>query len=102
MCNPVPVSRWSRLRALVEESHRRIGRAARDALRHDAALITESEYAVECDDAIVDVVASRRPDPVYVVTADRQLRERVRALGARVLGPKSLLDAPSFGAEPAG
>lgn len=49
------------------------------------------------DDAIVDVVASRRPDPVYVVTADRGLRERVTALGAHVIGPKSLRNAPSFG-----
>ena len=42
------------------------------------------------DDTIVEVVERRRPDPVYVVTADRALRDRVTALGARVLGPKAV------------
>ena len=45
------------------------------------------------DDAIVQVVADRRGGPVYVVTADRKLRDRVDALGATVLGPKTLLGA---------
>lgn len=43
------------------------------------------------DDAIVDLVraeAARRA--VVVVTADRGLRERVAALGARVLGPRAV------------
>jgi hypothetical protein len=43
------------------------------------------------DDAIVDLVraeASHRD--VVVVTADRGLRERVVALGARVLGPRAV------------
>jgi hypothetical protein len=42
------------------------------------------------DDTIVEVVERRRPDQVYVVTADRALRDRVTALGARVLGPKAV------------
>lgn len=45
------------------------------------------------DDAIVQVVADRRSEPVYVVTADRKLRDRVGGLGATVLGPKTLLGA---------
>ena len=45
------------------------------------------------DDAIVQVVADHRGEPVYVVTADRKLRDRVEALGATVLGPKTLLGA---------
>ncbi|HKE51456.1 MAG TPA: NTP pyrophosphohydrolase [Actinomycetes bacterium] len=51
------------------------------------------------DDAIVRVVADRRAEPVYVVTADRKLRERVSALGAAVLRPKALLGA-SHGRDP--
>ncbi|WP_245871220.1 hypothetical protein [Asanoa hainanensis] len=43
------------------------------------------------DDAIVDVVRSRGPDrPVVVVTADRELRGRVAALGAVAHGPRWL------------
>lgn len=52
------------------------------------------------DDAIVQVVADRRDQPVYVVTADRQLRSRVGTLGATVFGPKTLLDAPGTGDRP--
>jgi hypothetical protein len=43
------------------------------------------------DDAIVDLVESCEPGRrVLVVTADRGLRERVRALGAEVVGPRAL------------
>lgn len=43
------------------------------------------------DDAIVEVVARAGPGrTVVVVTADRELRERVRALGATVVGPSSI------------
>ena len=47
------------------------------------------------DDEIVRIVAAAAADedrPITVVTADRQLRERVSALGARVIGPGSLWD----------
>jgi hypothetical protein len=46
------------------------------------------------DDALVEVVAARAAGEraVLVVTADRELRRRVGALGARVLGPRTLLD----------
>ncbi len=43
------------------------------------------------DDAIVEVVRAEGADrPCAVVTADRALRERVAALGAEVLGPRSV------------
>ncbi len=50
------------------------------------------------DDEIVRVVAAEAAEaagnrrPVTVVTADRLLRERVTALGARVLGPRQFRD----------
>ena len=43
------------------------------------------------DDAIVGIVtAAIASGPVTVVTADRGLRERVRALGAETMGPRTL------------
>lgn len=46
------------------------------------------------DDTIVEIVAEiiDRPAHVTVVTADRDLRRRVDALGAEVIGPRWLLD----------
>ncbi|WP_222720576.1 NUDIX domain-containing protein [Actinomadura sp. HBU206391] len=45
------------------------------------------------DDAIVDVVREADPDAAYVVvTADRELRSRCEALGASVIGPRTLLE----------
>jgi hypothetical protein len=46
------------------------------------------------DDAIVEVARKLTDDgqDVVVVTADRALRERVRAVGARVEGPSWLLE----------
>ena len=47
------------------------------------------------DDAIVDVVASDgRGRPTFVVTADRGLIERVRALGAENVGPRTVYPRP--------
>jgi hypothetical protein len=43
------------------------------------------------DDALVEV-AARSEAPVVLVSADRELRRRVRALGAQVVGPSWLLD----------
>ncbi|MFJ6670627.1 NTP pyrophosphohydrolase [Actinosynnema sp. NPDC091369] len=43
------------------------------------------------DDTIVEVVRANPPDrPCTVVTADRALRDRVTALNATVLGPRSV------------
>ncbi|MBA8792817.1 8-oxo-dGTP pyrophosphatase MutT (NUDIX family) [Friedmanniella endophytica] len=44
------------------------------------------------DDAIVEVVGQGDDRPTLVVTADRELRRRVEALGAVPFGPRSLLD----------
>ena len=45
------------------------------------------------DDTIARIAATRREvrHEVIVVTADRELAERVRAIGAEVVGPKWLL-----------
>jgi hypothetical protein len=40
-----------------------------------------------------DLAAAENADRVLVVTADRALRDRVRATGAATLGPGALLDA---------
>jgi hypothetical protein len=45
------------------------------------------------DDAIVELVRAAQGRPVTVVTADRGLRERVKALGANVQGPRSVLQS---------
>lgn len=46
------------------------------------------------DDAMVDIVRAEAPNrPVTVVTADRELRARVTALGAEVQGPRGYLDS---------
>lgn len=43
------------------------------------------------DDRIVELVAADLTGDVEVVTADRGLRDRVTPLGAKVVGPRSLL-----------
>lgn len=47
------------------------------------------------DDMIVEIVAAARagslPGPCLVTTADRELRERVRRLGADVVGPRAVV-----------
>ncbi|WP_369375624.1 NTP pyrophosphohydrolase [Streptomyces sp. cg36] len=43
------------------------------------------------DDLIVELAAGRAPDrPCLVVTADRELRRRVEAVGARCTGPRAV------------
>ena len=44
------------------------------------------------DDAIVDLVADESTSgrPIYVVTADRGLQQRVAAYGVEILGPRSV------------
>lgn len=44
------------------------------------------------DDRIVELVRAASHLEVEVVTADRELRRRVAALGAQVTGPRALLD----------
>lgn len=66
------------------------------AARHVAAVPGVEVLAApgSGDDAIVAAVVERRDGgrPVRVVTADRELRRRVEALNAEVLGPRTLLD----------
>ncbi|WP_327028144.1 hypothetical protein OG989_20885 [Micromonospora sp. NBC_01740] len=47
------------------------------------------------DDAVVDLVAAAPQRRRLVVTADRELRERVVAQGAEVYGPRWLRDRPA-------
>ncbi|MDT0533267.1 hypothetical protein RM555_30195 [Micromonospora sp. DSM 115977] len=47
------------------------------------------------DDAVVDLVAAAPQRRRLVVTADRELRERVVAQGAEVYGPRWLRDRPT-------
>ena len=50
-------------------------------------------HFVRGDDATVDLLQSEQPPLQWtVVTADRGLRARVEALGADVMGPRTLLD----------
>lgn len=51
--------------------------------------VTVVEARRSGDDTIVEIVRDAAED-VVVVTADRGLRERVEALGATVIGPRSL------------
>lgn len=53
------------------------------------------------DDAIVDVVGGLS-GPTLVITADRGLTGRIESLGARVLGPRTLLTALDRVGEPGG
>lgn len=52
--------------------------------------------AGSADDAIVELVRARAADrPCVVVTADRELGDRVRRAGALVRGPRSIPRPPS-------
>ncbi|MEU9395991.1 NTP pyrophosphohydrolase [Streptomyces sp. NPDC048324] len=42
------------------------------------------------DDRMVELVTAENDRPVLVVTADRELRRRVRELGAEVTGPRTV------------
>lgn len=44
------------------------------------------------DDLVVELTAEHAGRPRLVVTADRELRRRVTALGAEVAGPRTILD----------
>ncbi|MBM7279198.1 hypothetical protein JTZ10_15710 [Gordonia rubripertincta] len=53
--------------------------------------VTVVEAPASGDDTIVDVVGDHPDRRRVVVTADRELRARVSALGAEILGPSSIL-----------
>ena len=66
------------------------GRARAGAEEGNAAGVEVVHAPGEGDDMIVAVAEAH--DQAIVVTADRQLAERVRATGAEVVGPTWLLD----------
>jgi hypothetical protein len=67
--------------------------AARDVPATDGVRVVAAPGSG--DDAIVHLVADAPQRRRLVVTADRELRERVTALGAEVYGPRWLRDAPA-------
>ena len=80
--------------------------AAREAALPGAVRGVRVVHAPGCgDDEIVAIVAAAATSPalgrVIVVTADRGLRDRVTALGADTLGPRTLWNRLDQGADPA-
>ncbi|MFC4018682.1 hypothetical protein ACFOW4_12130 [Micromonospora sp. GCM10011542] len=71
--------------------------AARDVPGTDEVRVVAA--ARSGDDAIVELVADAPRRRRLVVTADRELRERVTALGAEVYGPRWLREVPTDRAE---
>lgn len=53
--------------------------------------VTVVHAAASGDDALIEVIADADDPDVTLVTADRELRSRSEALGARVVGPGWLL-----------
>lgn len=66
------------------------GQARQGADEIDADGVEVVHAPAEGDDTVVSIAAAHRG--VIVVTADRTLAERVRAVDAEVLGPRWLLD----------
>lgn len=64
---------------------------AADPPRHPRLHVVRAD--ADGDDAIVALTRDLGGSGVLVVTADRGLRDRVRALGATCTGPATLLDA---------
>ncbi len=56
---------------------------------HDGVTVLHADGSG--DEALIDAVAAASDDGVTLVTADRELRQRADALGARVVGPGWLL-----------
>jgi hypothetical protein len=71
------------------------GKARAGASRGTAGGVTVVHAEGSGDDALVDVVgdaSAASTEEIMLVTADRELRRRVEALGAEVVGPKWLLE----------
>ena len=66
------------------------GQAREGAAESDADDVQVVHAPGEADDTIVSIADSHRG--VVVVTADRELIDRVRGIGADVLGPRWMLD----------
>ncbi|HKS48640.1 MAG TPA: NUDIX hydrolase [Amycolatopsis sp.] len=74
---------WPRVRLVVEGQARRVGPGS------EVEVVAAER---DGDSAIVETVRASRPgDHLVVVTADRELRSRVEAEGASVVGPSTLL-----------
>lgn len=67
------------------------GQARSGAAEGEAGRMRVVHARGEGDDTIVEQVGDGSPQ-CRVVTADRELAERVRAVGAEVVGPRWLLD----------
>ncbi|WP_039805482.1 NYN domain-containing protein [Nocardia araoensis] len=71
-------------------------KAAVDAAHQEVGGVRVMRADGSGDDAIVGVVAAAHAEdgsrPITVVTADRELRDRVAAFGAETVGPSWLLD----------
>jgi hypothetical protein len=67
------------------------GKARQGAPAGTAGHVTVLHASGSGDDMLVDVVADAREQEVRLVTADRVLAERAKALGADVVGPRWLL-----------
>ncbi len=88
----------SRLRSLARTTQRDIlavvdgvpGHRLPDDIVDGVEVVHAGRGRDAADDRIVEVVAARGR-AALVVTADRDLRDRVRALGATVVGPSGLL-----------
>lgn len=101
----VPDGWWRDRHAAAERLRDRLDRATDSAVAHtEIVLVVEGrakgvqstrkilvrDAPGSGDDAIVELVRAAGDRPVTVVTADHGLRERVKALGAAVQGPRSL------------
>ncbi|WP_166355049.1 NUDIX hydrolase [Phytoactinopolyspora limicola] len=85
---------WPRIHLVVEGQARNIYRADQSAPSDDASPVVIERAPANGDDlivAVVDDALMRRPDDhVVVVTADRELRQRVTRSGASTVGPRTL------------
>ncbi|GII95804.1 NUDIX hydrolase [Sinosporangium siamense] len=95
-----PLATWfPRVKAVVEGAARRVLPVGPDTVLEEAGGSALYQAGMEVvaapnsgDDMIVELVAQVPPwERSLVVTADRGLRERVKALGAEVVGPKWLI-----------
>ncbi|MFJ8013309.1 NTP pyrophosphohydrolase [Streptomyces sp. NPDC096339] len=97
----VPDGWWRDRRGAAERLRDRL--AARDAGEEIVLVVEGAARGVESvpgvrvdpapgsgDDRIVELVAAYADRDCVVVTADRELRERVRAYGARCVGPRAV------------
>ncbi|MFF0446577.1 NTP pyrophosphohydrolase [Streptomyces sp. NPDC004609] len=105
----VPDGWWRDRRAAAKRLRDRLARHARDGVPGvpgalEIVLVVEgaargvasvsgvrvAEAGGSGDDLIAELAAGGRDRPTVVVTADRELRDRVTAVGARTIGPRAV------------